>query len=100
MFQPEQAGADMHSMKPNDGEEGGQEGAAVGSCYCAYHRREISRLECQKGKAQNAGDQQRKLSPELAARDGVRPVAGSLRSGNLTGNFSGVFRRSGILASN
>jgi len=58
MFQPEQAGADMDSMKPNDGEEGGQAGAAPGSCSCGYHRRKISRLECQKGKAENAGDQQ------------------------------------------
>ena len=34
------------------------------------------------------------------ARDGARPAADSLRTGNLTGNFSGVFRRSGILARN
>src|SRR5258706_2086632 len=33
-------------------------------------------------------------------RDGAQPAADSLRTGNLTGNFSGVFRRSGILARN
>ncbi|MBN8899316.1 MAG: hypothetical protein J0H35_14270, partial [Rhodospirillales bacterium] len=55
-------------MAADDGEEGRQEGAAAGARVDPDHVRELLHFQDQEAQAEQAGDEQEDLGPELAAR--------------------------------